>query len=422
MNCRVSKSTLSGVLPCPPNKSYTHRAIFSASLAGRGSVVEGALISQDTQATIEACRALGAVLETDGSTVSVKRGTGASGNIRIDAANSGTTIRIAAAISGLYPATTTLVGDASLQSRPMQPLLDALESAGARCSSTSGRPPLVVSGSMTGGRVSVRGSVSSQFVSALMISAPLTPSGMDIRIDGDLVSKPYLDVTIATMRRFGATIQTILPYRSYVIPPQSYRPARFAVPIDFSSLALILSAAVLCGDGLSVAGRMDELPQGDEAFLDILELMGARVHVGEETISVSSPERLQGGSFDLGNSPDLLPPLAILSLKSAEPITITNVGHARLKETDRISAISRELRKLGVDVAERPDGMVLMPPRQTRGAGLDSSNDHRLFMAFCIAGMYVGDCTVSGAESADVSYPGFVRDMTGAGGKLSMAP
>lgn len=420
MNCRVSKSTLSGVLPCPPNKSYTHRAIFLAALAGRGSVVEGALISQDTQATIEACRALGAVLETDGSTVSVEQEAGASGNIRIDAANSGTTIRIAAAISGLYPATTTLVGDASLQGRPMQPLLDALESAGARCSSAGGRPPLVVSGSMAGGGVSVQGNVSSQFVSALMISAPLTPNGMDIRIDGDLVSKPYLDITVATMRRFGATIQTILPYRRYVVPPQSYRPARFAVPMDFSSLALILSAAVLCGEGLSVAGRMDELPQGDEAFLDILELMGVKVYVGEETISVSSPDRLRGGSFDLGNSPDLLPPLAILSLKSAEPITITNVGHARLKETDRISVTSRELRKLGVGVEERPDGMVLTPPRRIRGADLDSSNDHRLFMAFCIAGMYVGDCTVSGAESAAVSYPGFVRGMTGAGGKLSV--
>ena len=422
MNCRASKSSLSGMVACPSNKSYTHRAVFLASLAGEGSVVEGALLSRDTEATVDACRTLGAALDVAGSTISVKRGTAASGDMLIDAANSGTTIRIAAALAGLYPATATLTGDESLQKRPMQPLLDALKSMGARCTSTDGHPPISVSGRMGGGHVSVRGNVSSQFVSALLIAAPMTPGGMDITIEGNLVSKPYLDITVAAMRRFGATIHTVLPYRSYVIPPQSYRPARFAVPMDFSSLALILSAAVLCGDGLVVSGRMDELPQGDEAFLDILDLMGVRVSVGEETISMSSPDLLGGGSFDLGNSPDLLPPLAVLSLKSAGDVTIHNVGHARLKETDRISIISRELSKMGVRVEELPDGMVLRPSRNLRGAHLDSGHDHRLFMAFCIAGMYVGGCTVSGAESAGVSYPDFVRDMVAAGGRLSLEP
>lgn len=420
MNCRVSKSRLSGVVPCPPNKSYTHRAIFLASLAGEGSAVDGALLSQDTRATIGACRALGASLDVCGRTITVDRGVGAGGDARIDAANSGTTIRIAAALSALFPGTATLVGDSSLQKRPMGPLLDALESLGASCSSDGGRPPLRITGGIDGGPVSIRGNVSSQFVSALMMSAPMMPKGMDITVLGDLVSKPYLDITIAAMRRFGVTVQTVLPYRRYVAAPQAYRPSRFAVPMDFSSLALLLSAAVLCGDGLAVSGRMDELPQGDEAFLDILEVMGVRVEVAEDTVSVSAPDVLNGGSFDLGNSPDLLPPLAILSLKSGSAIDITNVGHARLKETDRIAAVSRELAKLGIGVQERSDGVLLIPPERARGARLDSGCDHRLFMAFCIAGMYVGDCTVSGAESAAVSYPDFVRDMTGAGGVMRL--
>ena len=281
---------------------------------------------------------------------------------------------------------------------------------------------MTVSGPISGGAVSIRGNVSSQFVSALAMTAPMAPRGMDITIEGQMVSRPYLDMTLAAMRRFGVSARTVIPYRSYEIRPARYEPARFAVPMDFSSLALLLSAAVLCGDGsFRVRGGMDGLPQGDEAFLDILEMMRVAVSVGEDAVSVAPPERLGGGTFDLGNSPDLLPPLAILSLKSEQPIVITGVGHARLKETDRISIIASELPKMGVRIDERPDGMILHPPRRVRGAELDPRNDHRLFMAFCIAGMYAGDSTVYGAESAAVSYPAFVRDMVAAGGGLSVA-
>ncbi|MCE2508135.1 MAG: 3-phosphoshikimate 1-carboxyvinyltransferase [Nitrosopumilaceae archaeon] len=422
MDCSVSRSTLSGSVSCPPNKSYTHRAVFLASMAGGGSVVEGALLSGDTLSTIEACRSMGAEVAVRGDRITVHKGVEPSGDVAIDAANSGTTIRMAAALASLYGHTATLTGDASLQERPMQPLLDALGVLGARCTSRSGRPPMTVSGPISGGAVSIRGNVSSQFVSALAMTAPMAPRGMDITIEGQMVSRPYLDMTLATMRRFGVSARTVIPYRSYEIRPARYEPARFTVPMDFSSLALLLSAAVLCGDGsFRVSGRMDGLPQGDEAFLDILELMRVAVSVGEDAVSVAPPERLGGGTFDLGNSPDLLPPLAILALKSEQPIIITGVEHARLKETDRISIISSELPKMGVRIDERPDGMTLHPPRRMRGAALDPRHDHRLFMAFCIAGMYAGDSAVSGAESAAVSYPAFVRDMAAAGGALSVA-
>ena len=420
MSCNIEKSTLSGSVPCPRNKSYTHRALFLASLAGRGSTVQNALLSEDTHATMQACRAMGAQLDVDGSIITANAEMGTASDVNIDAANSGTTIRIAAALAALFPGTAYLSGDSSLRKRPMQPLLDSLASMGATCSSTDGKPPLQVSGIMQGGRVAIPGDISSQFVSALMIAAPRTARGMEIGISGDLVSKPYLDITMATMRRFGVAVRTIMPYRSYVVPPQPYHPADFFVPMDFSSMAILLSASVLCGKDFAINGVMDELPQGDEAFLDILERLGITVTVSDDTIYATAPDALSGGSFDLGNNPDLLPPLAILALMPGKPINITNVGHARLKETDRIDILSRELPKLGVRVEERADGMLLGPPSRTQGAALDSGGDHRMFMVFCIAGMYVGQCVVTGAESVSVSYPRFIQDMVGAGARINM--
>jgi 3-phosphoshikimate 1-carboxyvinyltransferase len=301
----------------------------------------------------------------------------------------------------------------------MQPLLNALESIGAKCSSTEGKPPMRITGKITGGDVTIPGNLSSQFISALLISAPLTEKGVNLVIEGNLVSKPYLDATISTMRHFGVTVQTLIPYKRYNIGPQIYKPATFSVPIDFSSLALLLSAAVLCGDNFVIKGSIGNLPQGDEVFMDILEHLGVKVIIEDGNISIQSPEKLKGGRFDLSNSPDLLPPLAILSLKTSSPIEIVNVKHARLKETDRIAIVSRELVKLGLKIEEKEDGLILNRPNNLQGATLNSENDHRLFMAFCIAGLYVGNCMVTDPESVKVSYPNFIDEMNKIGAKIS---
>ncbi|MXY61646.1 MAG: 3-phosphoshikimate 1-carboxyvinyltransferase [Cenarchaeum sp. SB0665_bin_23] len=420
MNCSVSRSILSGSITCPPNKSYTHRAIFLASLAGQDSRVTNALVSGDTISTIRACQSLGASMDIQGDTIMIHDSINPSGEILIDAANSGTTIRLASAISAAYPCTVQLTGDASLQKRPMQPLLDSLEMAGAICASTDGCAPLRISGPMSGGTISVQGNLSSQFVSALMMAAPLTSRGLNVNIQGEMVSKPYLDMSLATMRHFGVGVRTILPYKMYEVQPQMYRPTSFTVPLDYSSMALLLSAAVLCGSDLEIRGCMDELPQGDEVFIDILDMLGVDVRVGNDATRVSVDDKLNGGTFNLGNSPDLLPPLAILALNTSKPITITDTSHARLKETDRISIIASELAKLGVGIKENSDGMVLYPSDSLHGATLDSHDDHRLFMAFCIAAMYVGDCTVTGAESAAISYPNFIDEIRGIGAKIDI--
>ncbi|MGI0026620.1 MAG: 3-phosphoshikimate 1-carboxyvinyltransferase [Nitrosopumilaceae archaeon] len=418
MKCKIEKTRLDGNIVCPPNKSYTHRAIFLASLAKGKSQIRNVLLSRDTIATINACKTFGALIKEDGANLIIE----SSGDVRlqsseIDASNSGTTIRISAAIASLSDAKTTLSGDSSLRKRPMQPLLDALEGLGARCTSEDGKPPITVKGKIHGGEVSILGSVSSQFISALMIASPKTEKGVKLNIEGNLVSKPYLDATISTMKKFGVTVDIISPYKKYNISKQQYKPTEFTVPSDFSSMALLLSAAVLIGNTMTISASVGDLPQGDREMITHLEKLGVKVNLGD-VITIKTTPSLGGGRFDLSNTPDLLPALAILALKTSKPIEIYNVRHARFKETDRIAILACELAKIGIKVVEKEDGLILGAPDIPKGADLDSSDDHRLFMAFCIAGMFVGNCTVSDPQSVDVSYPTFIQDMNKIGAKI----
>ncbi|GFN40737.1 MAG: 3-phosphoshikimate 1-carboxyvinyltransferase [Marine Group I thaumarchaeote] len=417
MNCKVDKAKISGKIVCPSNKSYTHRAVFLASLTKGESTIENILHSADTKATIEACKRFGAKINENGNNLVINSDSSIHAST-IDAANSGTTIRIATAIASLADGKSTLSGDASLNQRPMKPLLDALESIGAKCSSNDGKPPVEVSGIIKGGELSILGNISSQFISALMIAAPLSQNGIVLNIEGDLVSKPYLDATISIMKKFGVDVKTEIPYKKYSINNQTYNSSSVIIPSDFSSLALLLSASILIGDNLQIEATLSDLPQGDEYFIEILKKLGADVDINGNIITVKSPEKLDGGKFDLSNTPDLLPPLSILALKTTNPIEIFNVKHARYKETDRIAILARELQKLGIKVEEKEDGLILHSSDELNGANLNSENDHRLFMTFCIAGMYVGNCIVSDAESVNVSYPNFIVDVNAIGGKI----
>jgi 3-phosphoshikimate 1-carboxyvinyltransferase len=419
MNCRVEKSEISGKIVCPPNKSYTHRAIFLASLAIDKSIIKNILRSGDTNATINACKNFGVEIKGIGDDITVTSAKELKlQNNTIDAANSGTTIRIAAAISALANDKIVLTGDSSLKKRPMQPLLDALESLGAKCGSDNGNPPISITGIIKGGEVEIPGNVSSQFISALMITGPKLENGLILNIQGKLISKPYVDATIAMMKKFGVDVETKTPYKKYIIPEQNYKATTLTIPSDFSSLALLLSASVLLGEDITIQISAGTMPQADEAIIDILEIMGVVITLDKNTIKIKSPEKLGGGKFDLSNSPDLIPAIAILALKTSKPIEIFNVEHARYKETDRIAILARELAKLGIKVKEKKDGLILKNSESLTSADLNSENDHRLFMAFCIAGMYVGNCTISDPESVEISYPNFISEMKRIGCKI----
>ena len=222
------------------------------------------------------------------------------------------------------------------------------------------------------------------------------------------------------MKKFGAHVQIVEPYKKYSVSHQIYKPTTFTIPSDFSNLALLLAANILLGDSLKIKINLGELPQGDEEIVDILEKLGVNVVLDNDIITTKSPKLLDGGRFDLSNTPDLLPALAILVLKCKEPIEIYNVKHARYKETDRIAIICNELKKVGIVVSEKDDGMILQKGDLVNGVELDSHADHRLFMAFSIVAMFIGDCIVTDPDSASVSYPNFVSDMQNCGAKMSI--
>ena len=420
MNCNIEKSRLNGRIVCPANKSYTHRAIFLAALSDGKSIVKKILRSNDTIATINACRGFGVEVSEVENNVTIKNTINETiQSSIINAENSGTTIRIAIAIAALSGGNITLTGDESLKKRPMRPILDALETLGIKTESDDGKPPIHINGKIHGNEIFIKGDISSQFISALLIIAPRLPEGLIINVEGNLVSKPYVDLTIAIMKKFGVDIKIEENYKRYLVAHQIYKPTTFSIPSDFSNLALLLAANVLLGDGLTIEIHLGDMPQGDEAIVDILEKLGVNVILENDIITTKSPTALKGGKFDLSDTPDLLPAIAILALKSEKPIEIFNVKHARYKETDRIAIISRELKKIGLDIDEKDDGLILKKSSQLHPAELNSENDHRLFMAFSIAGMFIGECTVSDPDAVKVSYPEFISDLVNTGAKIN---
>jgi 3-phosphoshikimate 1-carboxyvinyltransferase len=425
----VRKSKINGSVRCPSSKSYSHRAIAIASLAPRQSTITNALLARDTLATLAGCRALGAEIRHEGTTVQVKgrHSFNPPENV-INAENSGTTIRIMTTMSGLVrTGYTVLTGDESLRKRPMQPILDALGQLGVETYSTKGNgtPPLVVKGGgIRGGTTVIDGSISSQFISGLLIAGIYADSEITIRIKGDLVSKPYVSATLAAMKHFAVTIDHSPNMLEYNIKNAEYRAGKFDVPSDFSTAALILSAGVLAGEKLRVKGLNFNLPQGDSQIVEILEQMGSPIKVDKikGEVIVQSAGALEGGDFNLADTPDLLPVVSILALKAKSTVMITGIAHARVKETDRVANIASELVKFGARIKEFHDGLAITAPKVLKNASLEAYNDHRLFMAFTIASMMTEKSIVAGAESVDVSYPNFISDMKELGARLSPAP
>ncbi|MCS7115869.1 MAG: 3-phosphoshikimate 1-carboxyvinyltransferase [Nitrososphaerota archaeon] len=423
---RVFRSELSGTIIAPPSKSYTHRALILSMLSDGRSVITNPLYSQDTCATINACKSLGAEIFEEGERVVVKgRSILNPPDDIINVENSGTTLRIITAVSSLTSSGYTVItGDASIRRRPMQPLLDALNQLGVECWSSrlNGLPPIIVKGGgMQGGYAEVRGDVSSQFISALLISSPKAKKETFIRVTGKRVSQPYVKATLEMIRRYGGRV--IEEGDSYRIPPnQEYAPYDFRVPGDFSSISFILAAGALSGGRVVVEGLDFSLPQADMKIIDILKRMGANIDADEQRgYVVIEGGELIGGEFDLSDSPDLLPVVAILGLKAKGGVRVHSVAHARFKESDRIANLALELTKLGVNVKELPDGLIIEESRDLKFAILDAHGDHRLFMAFCIAGLTSQNgCIVDGAETVSVSYPNFIKDITSLNGRLEV--
>jgi 3-phosphoshikimate 1-carboxyvinyltransferase len=393
-------------------------------LAKGESKIINPLLSFDTQATIDAVKILGAKV-TKRNDVWHVVGTG--GNLKpisnlIDVKNSGTTIRLMTAIASLSPNPIGLTGDESIRARPMGPLIEALERLGAKakCKGPQGRPPVVVGGGLKGGDVEISGAISSQFISGLLLACPHAREDVELHVT-ELRSKPYVEMTLEMLDLAGADIKRSSDLTEFTISGrQVLQPLEFDVPGDFSSAAFLLGAAALAG----VAVRVNNLDvrgvQGDKRIVDLLREFGAEVKVKGKVVEVSS-SGLTGIEADCGDNPDLVPVLAVLGAVADGTTILTNIPHLRYKETDRIRALKSELRKLGARVEELPGELRIRGVKQLKGAKLNSYGDHRMAMAFAVAGLVAkGETTVDGAECISVSYPDFVEDMRKLGTQMEL--
>ena len=450
MNLKIKNfSKINGTVKAPSSKSYSHRAVILASLANGKSKLFDVLYSEDVLSTIRACRALGAkidqkkeiILKGDKSqTVDYLEVYGTGGKLHnsckdmIDLANSGTTLRIMTSVAALSDNEVIFTGDDSLKTRPMGALLDALETLGVKVESLNqnNKAPLKIYPGYEGGMADILGSISSQFISSILISAPLSKKGVELEVYPEFVSKPYVDMTISILEKFGIDVveeqyqihETCKKEHSdclgakYKIKTLKYKANDYIVEGDYSSASYLLAAAAIAGGEIRVQNLFSDSKQGDKFILDILEQMGADITAFEDRVTIRSDGKLKGIDVNLSYAPDLLLTVAVLAALAEGKTTITGVKHGRLKETDRIDTTCRELEKLGCKLEEFEDGMTIYG--QTIGDGIvESHNDHRLAMAFSLLGLK-HDVEVENGECFDVSFPNFIELMSEIGIEMEL--
>ncbi len=389
----------------PPSKSYTHRAIIIASLADGRSIIRNPLVSEDTRATMDAVEALCAEIEwINKESLAVY---GNKGNVRvkrkiIDCRNSGTTLRLICGVAGLGKEEVTLTGDSSLIERPIEPLARALRSLNAYVETRNGKPPVKIRGRVEGKEVEIDGSISSQFISSLLIISPFI--GFKVKVKGNLKSKPYIDLTIDVMEKFGVKVHNN-NYREFSAEGKGYKACDYQVEGDYSSASYFFAIAALTGSRITVENIKKNSIQGDREIIRIVREMGAKVFERENCVVVEGGN-LEGIEVDLSNTPDLLPTVVALACKAKGRTVIKNVEHARFKESDRIANCAKEFSKFGVKIEELRDGLIIEGSEKLRGAVVDSHGDHRLAMSLAAVALAAeGETKIINADCAKVSFP-----------------
>jgi 3-phosphoshikimate 1-carboxyvinyltransferase len=396
-------------LTLPGSKSYTHRALMAAALAAGESHLTNALAAEDTELTAQALAQLGAGIDWQGTAIRV---TGPGGRWRpaalpIYLGNSGTSMRFLTALAALGEGEYLLTGTERLCQRPLGELLTALGEIGVRAASERGDgcPPVRVVGGLTGGRTQLSGSISSQYLSALLFIGPLAPAGLKIDITGDLVSRPYVDLTLEVLGDFGISYYRE-GHRYFELPGgQCYLPQDYAIEADASSASYFWAAAALTGGRVTITNLSLESSQGDAAFPGVLERMGCTVASTPAGLTVHGG-KLRGVEVDMATMPDLVPTLAVLAAFATDDTVITGVAHLRHKESDRLLAVAAELGKLGIEARETAGGLVIRGGTP-KGAVIHTYNDHRIAMSFAVAGLKTPGVSITDPGCVAKSFPDF---------------
>lgn len=395
-------------VPIPGSKSHTNRALICAALADGRSGLEGALFADDTEALLSALLTLGVRIYADpnGSTVTVFGCDGKvpPGPADLDVRMSGTTSRFLMPMLGLGEGRYRLDGHPSLRDRPFEDLTVALRALGADIDGDS-LPLEILAHGLTGGQVSLPGSVSSQFLSGLLLSAPYMRSGLVVEIVGTLVSKPYVDLTLATMAQFGVPVKNH-EYVRFEVSPGKYRSGRIDIEPDASAASYFFAAAAITGGRVRVEGLGTNTVQGDLAFVDILEDMGAEVRRGATFTEVAGTGTLRGVKVDMANVSDTAQTLAMVATFADSPTVIDGIGFIRRKETDRIGAVVTELTLLGVSATENDDGLTIYPGEPQPGV-VQTYNDHRMAMSFALLGLEHPGIVLEDPGCVAKTFPGF---------------
>jgi len=407
-------------LAAPPSKSVTQRALVIASLCHGRSRLRRPLLGDDGALLRDALTACGITINAcAGNDLEIEGGEAARGaGTALPLGNAGTAIRFLAARLAVEPDPRLLDGGPRMRQRPIEELLSSLRALGMEAEAVRGNgcPPIRVGGGRArGGTVSLSGARSSQFVSALLMAAPRFESGAEIAVEDALVSRPYVDLTVAMMRRFGVDVGRGPGTGFTVRAGQSYRPADVTIEGDWSSASYLFAAAAIVPGRVEVTGLDPASPQGDAGILEILRSMGCRVETGPHVVVVEGPERLRAVDTNLRDRPDLVPTVAVMALHADGPCRISGVPHLKLKESDRIEALAAGIAALGGDAETAPDGL-LIRPRALRGGVVDPRGDHRMAMAFAVAGLRTPGVIVSDPGCVTKSYPGFWEDFERLGG------
>jgi len=396
-------------LTLPGSKSYTHRALMAAALAEGESRLSNALAAEDTELTALALEQLGARIAWRNSEVRV---TGCGGRWRpvaepLDLGNSGTSMRFLTALVALGEGDYVLTGTERLCQRPLGELLAALEQVGVQAVSMRGDgcPPVRVTGGLAGGRATLSGGISSQYLSALLFIGPLAPQGLEIAITGELVSRPYVDLTLEVLGEFGISYYRE-GYRLFRLPGgQRYLRQDYQIEADASSASYFWAAAALTGGRVTITNLSLESGQGDAAFPRVLARLGCRVESGPAGLTVQGGP-LTGLEVDMGAMPDLVPTLAVLAAFAQGETVITGVAHLRHKESDRLHAVATELQTLGIEAQETADGLIIRGG-QPHGALIHTYNDHRIAMSFAVAGLKTPGVVIADPDCVVKSFPDF---------------
>lgn len=399
----------------PSSKSYTVRALLLAAMSEGSTTLHDCLDCDDSRYMLEAIRKMG--YDVDGNlhrdvTIGERRSMSAA-DVEIHIGNAGTAMRFLTGALCFTPGRFILRGDERMHERPIGDLVSSLRSIGAEIEylEEEGYPPLQIRGKKVRGgfEVVVDGSVSSQFVSSLMLAASNIPQGIDIRVP-TLASRPYLEITREILRDFGSDVQEIGRDSFRVLSRRLQRDS-YTVEADWSSASYWMAAALVTGGRLMLGGLRADSPQGDRAFAELMPRLGGHAAWDGDQLVVQGGSIIRGGTFDMNDTPDVVPTLAAIAPLAEQPVEITNVANLRVKESDRIAVLAAELRKLGAAVEERADGLLIQPGWNDSEATIDPHGDHRIAMSFAIAGLRRGKIRIDNDRVVGKSYPSFWKTL-----------